>query len=444
MKKKNVFICEVCGYITPKWLGRCPQCEEWDTLREMEVRKEEKGKVIPTIKRFSELEEEKEQRTKTGIEEFDRIMGGGLVAGNQILIGGEPGIGKSTLMLQIADALSKNGKKVLYVSGEESLSQIRMRAKRIGFSGDNAFFSTEIEVGSIETGIEKISPSVAIFDSLQTMKISEIPTLPGTPSQLKEVTQRLTKFCKKSNISSFFLAHVTKEGVIAGPKLVEHIVDTVLYLEGERNTSLRILRSIKNRFGSTNEVGIFEMGESGLEEVKNPSSFFISDSTLESPGSVAFPHTEGNRVFILEVQALTSYTPFGTPRRVSIGIDYNRTSVLLAVIENKLGIDLRTRDVFVNVVGGIFVKDPSADLPLLLSVISSLKNKKIGPKVVAFGEVGLTGEVRRVQGMEKRLLEAKKLGFEIAVVPQQERLRKFDINLKEVKNVQEAVSVVFD
>lgn len=444
MKKKNVFICEVCGYITPKWLGRCPQCEEWDTLREMEVRKEEKGKVIPTIKRFSELEEEKEQRTKTGIEEFDRIMGGGLVAGNQILIGGEPGIGKSTLMLQIADALSKNGKKVLYVSGEESLSQIRMRAKRIGFSGDNAFFSTEIEVDSIETGLEKISPSVAIFDSLQTMKISEIPTLPGTPSQLKEVTQRLTKFCKKSNISSFFLAHVTKEGVIAGPKLVEHIVDTVLYLEGERNTSLRILRSIKNRFGSTNEVGIFEMGESGLEEVKNPSSFFISDSTLESPGSVAFPHTEGNRVFILEVQALTSYTPFGTPRRVSIGIDYNRTSVLLAVIENKLGIDLRTRDVFVNVVGGIFVKDPSADLPLLLSVISSLKNKKIGPKVVAFGEVGLTGEVRRVQGMEKRLLEAKKLGFEIAVVPQQERLRKFDINLKEVKNVQEAVSVVFD
>ena len=444
MKKKNVFICEVCGYTTPKWLGRCPRCEEWDTFHEMEVKKEEKNPRIPTIKRYYELKEEEEERIKTGIEEFDRVMGDGLVPGNQVLIGGEPGIGKSTLMLQIADALSKRGKSILYVSGEESLSQIRMRAKRIGFSGENVFFSSETEVESIEGAIEKINPSVAIFDSLQTMKIFEIPSLPGTPSQLKEVTQRLTKFCKNRHISAFFLAHVTKEGIIAGPKLVEHIVDTVLYLEGERTTSLRILRSIKNRFGSTNEVGIFEMEERGLKEVKNPSSFFISESTLESPGSAAFPHIEGNRVFLLEVQALTSYTPFGTPRRVSIGIDYNRASILLAVIENKLGIDLRTKDIFINVVGGIFVKDPSADLPVFLSVISSLKNKKIGPKVVAFGEIGLTGEVRRVMGAEKRLLEAKKLGFEVAIVPPLEKAKKYEIELKEVKNVKEAVMVLFD
>jgi DNA repair protein RadA/Sms len=443
VKKKNVFVCEVCGYTTPKWLGRCPQCEEWDTFREMEVKKEEKPAKAPTIKRYDELKEEADERIKTDIEEFDRVMGGGLVPGNQVLIGGEPGIGKSTLMLQVADALSKKGNTVLYVSGEESLSQIRMRAKRIGFSGENVFFSSEIEVESIEEAIEKTGPSVAIFDSLQTMKICEIPTLPGTPSQLKEVTHRLTKFCKSRNISSFFLAHVTKEGIIAGPKLVEHIVDAVLYLEGEKNTSLRILRSIKNRFGSTNEIGIFEMEERGLKEVKNPSSFFISESTLESPGSVAFPHIEGNRVFLLEVQALASYTPFGTPRRVSIGIDYNRASILLAVIENKLGIDLRTKDIFINVVGGIFVRDPSADLPVFLSVLSSLKNKKIGPKIVAFGEIGLTGEVRRVTGAEKRLLEAKKLGFELAIVPPLEKTKKYEIELKEVKNVKEAVNLLF-
>ncbi len=443
MKKKNVFICEVCGYTTPKWLGRCPQCEEWDTFREMEVKKEKKKKSTMTIKMFSELEGEKEERTKTEIEEFDRVMGGGLVVGTQVLVGGEPGIGKSTLMLQIADAFSKRGKKVLYVSGEESLTQIKMRAKRIGFSGENVFFSSETEVEVVEEGLEKINPSVAIFDSLQTMKISEIPSLPGTPSQLKEVTQRLTRFCKMNGISGFFLAHVTKEGIIAGPRLVEHIVDTVLYLEGERHTSLRILRSIKNRFGSTNEVGIFEMEEGGLREVKNTSSFFISESTLDSPGSVAFPHIEGNRVFFLEIQALTSYTPFGTPRRVSMGVDYNRVSILLAVLENKLGVDLKTRDVFVNVVGGIFIKDPSADLPVLLAVISSLKNKKIGPKIVAFGEIGLTGEVRRVAGTEKRLLEAKKLGFEIAIVPPLEKTKKLDIEIKEVKNVQEAVEFVF-
>jgi len=443
VKKKNVFVCEVCGYTTPKWLGRCPQCEEWDTFREMEVKKEEKPAKAPTIKRYNELKEEADERIKTDIEEFDRVMGGGLVPGNQVLIGGEPGIGKSTIMLQVADAISKKGNTVLYVSGEESLSQIRMRAKRIGFSGENVFFSSEIEVESIEEAIEKASPSVAIFDSLQTMKIYEIPSVPGTPSQLKEVTQRLTKFCKSRNISAFFLAHVTKEGIIAGPKLVEHIVDTVLYLEGEKNTSLRILRSIKNRFGSTNEIGIFEMEEMGLKEVKNPSSFFISESTLESPGSVAFPHIEGNRVFLLEVQALASYTPFGTPRRVSIGIDYNRVSILLAVIENKLGIDLRTKDIFINVVGGIFVRDPSADLPVLLSVLSSLRNRKIGPKIVAFGEIGLTGEVRRVTDAEKRLLEAKKLGFELAIVPPLEKTKKYGIELKEVKNVKEAVNLLF-
>jgi DNA repair protein RadA/Sms len=409
----------------------------------MEVKKEEKPAKAPTIKRYNELKEEADERIKTDIEEFDRVMGGGLVPGNQVLIGGEPGIGKSTIMLQVADAISKKGNTVLYVSGEESLSQIRMRAKRIGFSGENVFFSSEIEVESIEEAIEKASPSVAIFDSLQTMKIYEIPSVPGTPSQLKEVTQRLTKFCKSRNISAFFLAHVTKEGIIAGPKLVEHIVDTVLYLEGEKNTSLRILRSIKNRFGSTNEIGIFEMEEMGLKEVKNPSSFFISESTLESPGSVAFPHIEGNRVFLLEVQALASYTPFGTPRRVSIGIDYNRVSILLAVIENKLGIDLRTKDIFINVVGGIFVRDPSADLPVLLSVLSSLKNKKIGPQIVAFGEIGLTGEVRRVASAEKRLLEAKKLGFELAIVPPLEKTKKYGIELKEVKNVKEAVNLLF-
>lgn len=426
-------------------MGRCPECGEWNTFTE-EVRDKRGVSVEVKASRtfsLSEIEEGESERLKTGIEEFDRVLGGGLVPGVQVLLGGDPGIGKSTLMLQVADALGRISGKVLYVTGEESLSQVKLRASRLGIKGEGLNFVADVEIDRIIKTILDVKPKTVVFDSLQTFFTPDIPTLPGTISQMKEVTQRIVRLGKEGGIVSLMLAHVTKEGIIAGPRLVEHLVDVVLYLEGERNTSLRVLRSVKNRFGPTKEVGVFDMREEGLVEVKNPSSFFLDDSGVVSPGSVIYPHIEGSRVFLLEIQALTSYTPFGTPRRIVTGIDYQRFSIILAVIEKKFKVDLRSMDVFANVAGGFVVRSPSADLPLALAVISSLKDRTVPRDVVVFGEVGLGGEVRKVPEAEKRLKEAERMEFKLAIVPYGCNRKDVNIKVKEVKDVKEAVDFLF-
>ncbi|MEO0123256.1 MAG: DNA repair protein RadA [candidate division WOR-3 bacterium] len=439
---KSRFVCQDCGAVSPKWLGRCPNCGAFNTMVEERVDKVETAakKVKPVV--LSSVPYEDYRRRSVGIGEMDRVLGGGLVSGSLILLGGDPGIGKSTLMLQISDFVSKNGGKILYVSGEESSSQIRLRAERLGMSADNISILAETELNSILSVAEEVKPDLMVIDSIQTIYKSEISSAPGSVAQVRECGGDIMRFAKAYNITTVIIGHVTKFGVIAGPKTLEHIVDTVLYFEGDKEGQFRILRAIKNRFGATNELGIFEMTDSGLKGVENPSSIFISD--IMAPGAVIVSVIEGSRPFLVEVQALTSPTFFNYPQRVTTGVDYKRLSMLLAVLERRVGINAYGLDCFVNVAGGIKVNEPSSDLGIILAIASSIKNKPVSKTLLVVGEVGLCGEVRPVFGIDMRLREAERLGFKTAIAPAKNKLpNNLQINVMQVSEVNEAVSAIF-
>ncbi|MBR4111111.1 MAG: DNA repair protein RadA, partial [Clostridia bacterium] len=392
-KSQTVFVCSSCGNESPKWLGKCPACNEWNTYYEEKIVKDKtthqkRVAASETIK-LNSVETKSHDRYKTSIDELDRVLGGGLVQGSLVLLGGEPGIGKSTLILQICDKVKVDG-AVLYVSGEESSSQIKMRADRLNIDNDNIFFLGETSVEMIEESIEKVKPGLIIIDSIQTMYSEELTAAPGSVSQVREVTAKIMMMCKKQNITTIIIGHVTKDGAIAGPRVLEHMVDTVLYLEGERYFSYRVLRGVKNRFGSTNEIGLFEMREEGMVEIKNPSEIMITERNGNPSGSIIVASIEGTRPMLVEIQALVTPTAFGMPRRTGIGIDFNRLVVLMAVLEKRAGIPISNQDAYVNVVSGIRIDEPAIDLGIALAIVSSYKNIPLPKDLIAIGEIGLT------------------------------------------------------
>ena len=411
-KISTVFVCNNCGYESSKWLGKCPACNQWNTFfEEKQVTAntaKARQKVAAEVIKLNTVEKKETTRIKTGVEELDRVLGGGFVNGSLTLLGGEPGIGKSTLILQICNSVKVDG-KILYVSGEESAEQIKLRADRLGINNDDILFLAETDIDIVQNSLEKYEPKFVIIDSIQTMYSEEITSAPGSVSQVREITARIMQVCKQKGITTIIIGHVTKDGSIAGPRVLEHMVDTVLYLEGERYFTYRILRGVKNRFGSTNEIGMFEMEGSGLVEIANPSTILISERNGNPAGSIITVSLEGTRPLLVELQALTTLSVFGLPRRNSIGVDYNRLTLLMAVLEKKAGMQLGNQDVYLNVVGGIKVNEPALDLAIILSVVSSFKNISIKEDVVAIGEVGLTGEVRSVNMIDKRIKEAEKL-----------------------------------
>jgi len=422
-KVKSIFSCQACGYQSPKWLGRCPECGGWNTLVEEVISPLETPyssldfayeKSSPQT--LNQIELTREERLLTTIGELDRVLGGGIVPGSVILIGGDPGIGKSTLLLQALNKLSVYG-KVLYVSGEESIRQTKMRADRLGVSGLNLFVHAENSLEAIIKGIIELKPMAVVIDSIQTIFMADLQSAPGTVSQVRESSGRLIFLAKKTGTPIFLVGHVTKEGAIAGPRVLEHMVDTVLYFEGDRGHPYRILRSVKNRFGSTNEIGVFEMKDSGLEEILSPSEFFLAERPLNVAGSVVIACIEGSRPLLIELQALVSYTNFGVPRRTSLGVDYNRVSLLVAVLEKKADLNFLNQDIFVNVAGGIKVDEPAVDLGIVMALASSFRNRPLDPRMVVFGEVGLTGEVRAISQAERRVREASKMGFSRCLMP---------------------------
>ncbi|MCK4234702.1 DNA repair protein RadA [candidate division WOR-3 bacterium] len=417
-KKESAFVCQECGYSLLKWMGRCPNCGVWNSFVEEKVISAKKRKVPSSSPvKLSEIESSEYARWSTNIAEFDRVLGGGIVPGTIILIGGEPGIGKSTLLIKIASNLSEKGMGVLYVSGEESSYQIGLRVKRLGLRTENLFFLSETAVENITEAVKKVNPSILIVDSIQTMFDTDIGSSPGSVSQVKECTTQLTRVAKEGNITIFLVGHVTKVGMIAGPRTLEHMVDTVLYLEGDRTQSFRILRAVKNRFGSINEIGVFEMTKDGLIEVKNPSMMFIDERTFNTSGSVVVSTIEGTRPILAEVQALVSPTRYPMPQRIIAGSDYKRFSILLAVLERRAGYNLGGFDVFCNVVGGLKLLDPSCDLGILVAVASNFDDRPCDNKTVVIGEVGLAGEVRPVSQIDRRVKEAERLGFTRCIIP---------------------------
>ncbi|MCD6320252.1 MAG: DNA repair protein RadA [Candidatus Desulfofervidaceae bacterium] len=415
------FVCQQCGYVSPKWLGKCPDCGEWNSFVEERVTEatpasSPEREITPLpITHINILHL---PRINTHLEELDRVLGGGIVPGAVILIGGPPGIGKSTLTLQVLFNLAQQGLKVLYVSGEESATQIKIRAERLKANSDELYVLTENEIENVFQAIEQTEAKVVVVDSIQTMFTSTLSSAPGSVSQVREVTALLVRLAKTANVAMFVIGHVTKEGAIAGPRMLEHMVDTVLYFEGEKGHPYRILRAVKNRFGSTNEIGVFEMGNAGLKEVKNPSEFFLSERPLNVPGSVVVPVLEGTRPILVELQALVSPSFLAMPRRTSIGIDPYRLNLLVAILEKRVGLNLGTQDIFFNVAGGVKIDEPAADLGIVTAIASSLLNKAIAPEWVFLGEVGLTGEVRAVVQSEIRLIEAQKMGFKKCILPQ--------------------------
>lgn len=448
-KTKTVFVCSNCGYESMKWLGKCPACNEWNSFYEEKLAKDtsnsmdKKNKVV-TPKALNEGVGKDAVRTHTGINELDRVLGGGLVKGSLVLVGGEPGIGKSTLILQLCDKIQGEG-KVLYVSGEESAEQIKLRADRLGIHNDDILFLGETDIELIENNILEINPKLVIIDSIQTMYSDEISSAAGTVSQVREITSRIMRVCKSNEITTIIIGHVTKEGNIAGPRVLEHMVDTVLYLEGERYFSYRILRSVKNRFGSTNEVGMFEMQSEGMVEITNPSSILISESEDNPPGSIIVASMEGTRPLLIELQALTTPTVFGFPRRTANGIDYNRLTILVAVLEKRASMPLSSQDIYLNVVSGIKINEPAVDLGMVLVCASSFKNFSINKQTVVIGEVGLTGEVRAVNLIDKRLKEAEKLGFKTCIIPESNKKllkEKYNLDIIGVRNVNDAMRAV--
>lgn len=449
-KAKTVFVCSSCGYESAKWLGKCPACNEWNTFYEEKVvansgvLSNSSNKIKSVPRKLKDVEGIDVARTSTGIGELDRVLGGGLVKGSLVLVGGEPGIGKSTLILQLCDKVNGDG-KVLYISGEESAEQVKIRADRLNINSDDLMFLGETNIDNIQEAIISINPKLVIIDSIQTMYSEEITSAAGTVSQVREITARIMRMCKDNGITTIIIGHVTKDGNIAGPRVLEHMVDTVLYLEGERYFSYRILRSVKNRFGSTNEVGMFEMKNEGMVEITNPSSILISERNDNPAGSIIVASMEGTRPLLVELQALTSPSVFGIPKRTANGIDYNRLAVLIAVIEKKAGIALGGQDVYLNVVSGIKIAEPAIDLGIVLACISSYKNVFIPQEVVAIGEVGLTGEVRAVNMIEKRIKEAEKLGFKKCIIPESnKKLLKdnFKLDIIGVRNVNEAIKAL--
>ena len=449
MKAKTIFVCNECGYESAKWMGKCPACNSWNTFFEEKIStKVESGKREKKIqeapKPLNSFVGQDAQRTSTGYAELDRVLGGGLVKGSLVLVGGEPGIGKSTLILQLCDKVKGEG-KVLYVSGEESAEQIKLRADRLNIKNDDILFLGETDIDIIDQNIEELNPKLVIIDSMQTMYSEEISSAPGSVSQVREITSRIMKICKSRKITTIIIGHVTKDGNIAGPRVLEHMVDTVLYIEGERYFSYRMIRGVKNRFGSTNEVGMFEMQEKGMVEITNPSSILISDREDNPPGSILVASVEGTRPLLIELQALTTPTVFGLPRRAANGIDYNRLTMLIAVLEKKTGLPLGSQDVYLNVVGGIKVNEPALDLGIILATASSFKNVSIPKGVIALGEVGLTGEVRTINMMEKRLKEAERLGFKKCIIPENNKKllkESYKLDIIGVKNINEAMKAI--
>lgn len=421
-KAKTIFVCSECGNESPKWLGKCPACNSWNTFYEQKIEKytetnKIEKKINNTPKPLNSYVGQEANRTSTGYLELDRVLGGGLVKGSLILLGGEPGIGKSTLILQLCEKVQGEG-KVLYVSGEESAEQIKLRADRLEIKNQDLMFLGETDIDVIKDAISDMKPKLVIIDSIQTMYSDEITAAAGSVSQVREITSQIMRMCKAQQITTIIIGHVTKEGNIAGPRVLEHMVDTVLYLEGERYNTYRILRAVKNRFGSTNEIGMFEMMEEGMCEVTNPSDILITEREDNPSGSCILASVEGTRPILVEVQALTSQTVFGLPKRTANGFDYNRLAVLIAVLEKKAGLSLGNQDVYLNIAGGMKISEPAADLGIIATVASSYKNVPIPQSTVVMGEVGLTGEVRRINLIEKRLKEAEKLGFKACIIPE--------------------------
>ncbi len=444
-KPSTVFVCSNCGNESSKWFGRCPACNEWNTCYEEKINLKSSGKSASkktaTTVKLDDVKKQDIVRTKTGFDELDRVLGGGLVKGSLTLLGGEPGIGKSTLILQICDKIKGEG-QVLYVSGEESAQQIKIRADRLGIKNNDIVFLGETDIDVIENAILKTNPKLVIIDSIQTMYSDEITSGPGSVSQVREITARIMKMCKQEEITTIIIGHVTKDGNIAGPRVLEHMVDTVLYLEGERYFAYRILRGVKNRFGSTNEIGMFEMNDIGMCEINNPSSVLLSEKNENVAGSIVVASIEGTRPILVELQALTSTSVFGMPRRTANGIDYNRLTLLIAVLEKRTGLPLGNQDVYLNIVGGIKINEPALDLGIILAVSSSFKNIPIPNDVIAIGEVGLTGEVRSVNQIEKRIKEAEKLGFKKCIIPESnKKLLKdtYKLDIIGVQNISEAM-----
>lgn len=433
--KKSIFFCQNCGNEEAKWLGQCPACKEWNTFVEERIdsgitkgttvaaRAVHEAKVVP----LTEVTADDDTRSETGIKELDRVLGGGIVPGSLVLVGGDPGIGKSTLLLQVCQRMAQM-KKILYISGEESQAQIKLRANRMGNFTSSLLLLCETNLGIIRSVIEKERPELVIIDSIQTMYSEDVTSAPGSVSQVRESTNVFMQLAKGLCIPIFIVGHVTKEGTVAGPRVLEHMVDTVLYFEGDRHASYRILRAVKNRFGSTNEIGVFEMRQSGLVEVENPSEYMLSGKPENASGSVVACSMEGTRPILLEIQALVCRTNFGMPRRTAAGTDYNRVNLLMAVLEKRLGMSLGNCDAYVNIAGGIKMNEPAIDLGIVMALVSSYRNRPIDEKTIVFGEVGLSGEVRAVNMPEQRVAEAKKLGFETCILP--------EISLKMVKEIQ--------
>ena len=446
-KIKTVFVCSSCGYESPKWMGKCPACNAWNSFYEEKVVSSSnsgKKKEISKPIELNKIEGKSESKISTGFNELDRVLGGGLVNGSLILLGGEPGIGKSTLILQICNKIKTDG-KVLYISGEESGEQIKLRADRLGVKNYNLLFLSETNIENIEENILSINPKLVIIDSIQTMFSEDITSAPGSVSQVREITAKIMRTCKENSVTTILIGHVTKDGNIAGPRVLEHMVDTVLYLEGERYFSYRMLRGVKNRFGSTNEIGMFEMGAEGLVEITDPSKVLISERDENPAGSIIVATMEGTRPLLVEFQALTTPTVFGMPRRTANGIDYNRLAVLIAVLEKKVGINLGNQDVYLNVVSGLKVNEPAIDLGIIAATVSSFKNIPINTDTVIVGEVGLTGEIRSVNLIDKRLKEAEKLGFKKCIIPESNRKllkENYKLDIIGVKNIVEAMKAL--
>lgn len=446
--KTTVFFCQNCGYESAKWQGQCPACHEWNTFTEEPVVKVAGSaavkKAAAEIKpvRLSEVHTDEKQRISSGMEELDRVLGGGIVAGSLMLVGGDPGIGKSTLLLQVCHNLTRDGHKILYVSGEESAQQIKLRAQRIGDFKDDLMLLCETNLELVRSVIEKTKPEIVVIDSIQTMYHETVSAAPGSVSQVREATNVLMQIAKGMGISIFLVGHVTKEGVVAGPRVLEHMVDTVLYFEGDRYASYRILRGVKNRFGSTNEIGVFEMRQSGLREVSNPSEYMLEGKPENASGSIVACSMEGSRPILIEIQALVCHTNLPMPRRTTAGTDFNRVNLLLAVLEKRAGMQMSSCDVYVNIAGGIRMTEPAIDLGLILALVSSYKDIAIDEKTIAFGEVGLSGEIRSVNMAQQRVQEAKKLGFETVLMPRvsMKALQKTDgIRIVGLETVRDAV-----
>ena len=451
-KEETIWYCSECGNEYSKWMGRCTYCGAWNSLVEEKVKKTASGNIKTSledtkISKLIDIDKKEYKRIDSGLSEVNRVLGGGFVKGSLTLLGGEPGIGKSTIILQICDKIKVDG-KILYVSGEESQEQIKMRADRIGVKKDSIYFISKTDIDEIESVIEKIKPDFLLLDSIQTIYSEEITSAPGSVSQVREVTARVMRIAKKEGITTIIVGHVTKEGNIAGPRVLEHMVDTVLYLEGERYLSYRVLRTVKNRFGSTNEIGMFEMDEQGLAELKNPEGVLLQERDEDALGTVVSVSVEGTRSILVEIQCLTTRTLFGMPRRNTNGLDYNRVTLLVAVLEKYAGMLLSSQDVYINLTGGIKITEPAIDLGIVLATASAYSNKHICGKIAVTGEVGLTGEVRAVNMIEKRINEAEKLGFKKILIPysnyknlktKEKEERKSGIEIIPVKNIVDAL-----